>query len=70
MLKISEDTREIVKLINTTLSGVSVFVAFILGFLVIYASNFLMKKRKKEFALYILLGMGKGKYHLYCFLKH
>ena len=36
------------KLINTTLSGVSVFVAFILGFLVIYASNFLMKKRKKE----------------------
>ena len=48
MLKISEDTREIVKLINTTLSGVSVFVAFILGFLVIYASNFLMKKRKKE----------------------
>ena len=47
MLKISEDTREIVKLINTTLSGVSVFVAFILGFLVIYASNFLMKKKKK-----------------------
>ena len=64
MLKISEETREIVKLINTTLSGVSVFVAFILGFLVIYASNFLMKKRKKEFALYILLGMGKRKISL------
>ena len=53
MLKISEDTREIVKLINTTLSGVSVFVAFILGFLVIYASNFLMKKRKKEFLFWL-----------------
>ena len=69
MLKISEDTREIVKLINTTLSGVSVFVAFILGFLVIYASNFLMKKRKKEFALYILLGMGKRKISLILFLE-
>lgn len=69
MLKISEDTRQIVKLINTTLSGVSVFVAFILGFLVIYASNFLMKKRKKEFALYILLGMGKRKISLILFLE-
>jgi putative ABC transport system permease protein len=65
----AEDTREIVKLINTTLSGVSVFVAFILGFLVIYASNFLMKKRKKEFALYILLGMGKRKISLILFLE-
>ena len=61
MLKISEDTREIVKLINTTLSGVSVFVAFILGFLVIYASNF-------HYTFF--LEWEKGKYHLYCFLKH
>lgn len=56
MLKISEDTRQIVKLINTTLSGVSVFVAFILGFLIIYASNFLMKKRKKENITYTVSG--------------
>lgn len=70
MLKISEDTREIVKLINTTLSGVSVFVAFILGFLVIYASNFLMKKRKRNSHYTFFLEWEKGKYHLYCFLKH
>ena len=71
MLKISEDTREIVKLINTTLSGVSVFVAFILGFLVIYASNFLMKKRKNGICIItFFLEWEKGKYHLYCFLKH
>ncbi len=70
MLKISEDTRQIVKLINTTLSGVSVFVAFILGFLIIYASNFLMKKRKRNSHYTFFLEWEKGKYHLYCFWKH
>lgn len=69
MLEIQEDTREIIKLINTTLSGVSVFVAFVLGFLVIYASNFLMKRRKKEFALYIILGMGKRKISSILFIE-
>lgn len=69
MLAISSDTREIIKLINNMLSGVSVFVAFVLGFLIIYASNFLMKRRKKEFGLYILLGMGKRKVSLILFIE-
>lgn len=69
MLVISQDTREIIKLINNMLSGVSVFVAFVLGFLIIYASNFLMKRRKKEFGLYILLGMGKRKVSLILFIE-
>ena len=43
------------------LSGVSVFVSFILGFLIIYASRFLMKRRNKEFGIYLTLGMSKGK---------
>ena len=59
MLKVSASTRDIVKLMNGTMSGVSVFVAFVLGFLIVYASNFLMKRRKKEFAVYMLLGMSK-----------
>ena len=37
------------KLLVEALSYVSVFVSFILGFSVIYASRFLIKKRKKEF---------------------
>lgn len=41
------------------LSGVSVFVSFILGFLIIYASRFLMKRRNKEFGIYLTLGMSK-----------
>lgn len=52
---------EIITLINNTISSISVFVAFILGFLIVYASNFLMKRRKKEFGIYMILGMEKGK---------
>ena len=69
MLTLTADTREIVKLISTMLSGVSVFVACVLGFLIIYASNFLMKRRKKEFGLYMLLGMGKRKVSLILFIE-
>ncbi|MDN6182767.1 MAG: FtsX-like permease family protein, partial [Staphylococcus equorum] len=47
--------------LNKILSIVSVFVAFILSGLILYANNFLIKRRKKEFALYMILGMGKNK---------
>lgn len=43
------------------LMGLSVIVALILGFLILYANNFLIKRRKKEFGLYTLLGMPKRK---------
>lgn len=59
MLEVSKSTKDIIKLMNTMLSGVSVFVSFILGFLIIYASRFLMKRRKKEFGIYMTLGMSK-----------
>lgn len=59
MLRVSSSAREIMKLMVTMLSGVSVGVALILGFLVIYANNFLIKRRKKEFAIYMTLGMGR-----------
>lgn len=69
MLTISSDTRDIIELLTTTLSGVRVFIAFILGFLVIYASRFLMKRRNKEFGLYLVLGMGKRKVSLILFFE-
>lgn len=59
MLAVSTSTREIVKLMIRMIDFVSVFVAVILGFLIVYASNFLIKRRKKEFGLYMTLGMGK-----------
>lgn len=69
MLNVSSSTREIIQLMTTMLSGVSVFVSFVLGFLIIYASRFLMKRRNKEFALYLLLGMGKRKISVILFLE-
>ena len=41
--------------INQLLSMVSVFVVFILGGLILYANNFLIKKRKKELGVYMTL---------------
>lgn len=64
MLAISERQDEIIKLLVQLLSYVSVFVSCILGFLIIYASRFLIKKRKKEFGIYMILGMSKRKISL------
>ena len=59
MLNVSSSTREIIGMMVNILSGVSVLVSFILGFLIVYASRFLMKRRNKEFGIYMTLGMGK-----------
>ena len=59
MLQLTASEKEIISLMNELLSGVSVLVAIILGFLIIYASRFLIKRRKKEFGIYLTLGMGK-----------
>ena len=41
------------------MASVSVFISLILGFLVVYANKFLMRRRKKELGIYITLGMRK-----------
>ena len=60
-LKVSQDIRQMLEFLNVLLSGVSVFVSVVLGLLIVFASRFLMKRRNKEFALYLILGMSKGK---------
>lgn len=69
MLKVNSSVYEIIKLMTDILSGVSVFVSFILGFLIIYASRFLIKRRNKEFGIYMILGMGKRKVSLILFIE-
>lgn len=59
MLELNDAEKEIIGLMNEFLGGVSIFVAIVLGFLIIYASRFLIKRRKKEFGIYLTLGMGK-----------
>lgn len=39
------------------LSMVSFAIAFVLGFLVVYANRFLIRRRKREFGTYLVLGM-------------
>lgn len=48
MMSISKSTMEIVQAIVNVLSYISVFVSIVLGFLIVYANNFLIKRRKKK----------------------
>ena len=69
LLDVTQSTYEIIDMMTTMLSAASVFVAFILGFLIIYASRFLMKRRNKEFGIYMLLGMSKRKISMVLFFE-
>lgn len=59
MFQVSNSQRELIKLMIGMLSYVSVFIAVILGLLIVYANNFLINRRKREFGIYMTLGMGK-----------
>lgn len=59
MINVTSSTREMIKLMIRMLELVSVFVAIVLGLLIVYANNFLINRRKKEFGIYMTLGMGR-----------
>lgn len=59
MLKVSSSQKEIIKLMISMLGMVSVFVAVILGLLIVYANNFLINRRKKEFGIYMTIRNGE-----------
>lgn len=59
MMEVTKAKVEIIDMMNSALEAVSIFVSFILGYLIVYASRFMLKKRKKEFAVYLTLGMKK-----------
>lgn len=69
LLNVTSNTKDLIKLMTNILSGVSVFVSFVLGFLIIYASRFLVKRRNKEFGVYLTLGMGKRKVSMILFFE-
>lgn len=48
MGKLSDYQMEAIKIFEIVISVVSLFISFILGALIIYANNFLIKKRKKR----------------------
>ena len=69
MLNINSRKEDIISLLTRLLSATSVFVSFILGSLIIYASRFLIKRRNKEFGVYLTLGMSKRKISFILFLE-
>ena len=69
LLDVTSSTYDIIEMMTNMLSATSVFVAFVLGFLIIYASRFLMKRRNKEFGIYMLLGMSKRKISMILFFE-
>lgn len=48
------------ELLGGIMSGLTIFLAVVMGFLMVYANGFIMKRRKKEFGLYQVLGMSRG----------
>lgn len=68
-MQVSESRDDIIELLMDMLSGISVFVAILLGLIIVYANRFLMKRRNMEFALYLMLGMGKGKVSAILFIE-
>ncbi len=59
LLSMPTEQRYIIESLNELISYVSVVIAIVLGFLVVYANRFLIKRRKREFGLYLTLGMSK-----------
>ncbi|WP_299995906.1 ABC transporter permease [uncultured Clostridium sp.] len=57
MMNLTEEQATAFQMINLVMGVASVFISFVLGFLIVYANNFLVKRRKKEFGIYMTLGM-------------
>ncbi|MBF7809389.1 FtsX-like permease family protein [Clostridium beijerinckii] len=61
LFDIKSSNANYIEKLTVTMSYFSMFVSVILGSLILYANNFLIKKRKKELGIYMTLGMGKRK---------
>ena len=61
MLMLSDNKGNMMDMLAKIIAAVSIFVSAILGGLILYGNNFLIKKRKKELGIYMTLGMSKNK---------
>ncbi len=60
MMELNDMQTSAFEQVENIMGYASIFVSFILAFLIIYANNYLIKRRKKEFGIYMTLGMEKG----------
>lgn len=69
MLVLNNSKYDIIHALVAMIGYVSIFVSIILGFLIVYSNNFLIRRRKKEIGMYLMLGMSKRKVSLILVLE-
>jgi putative ABC transport system permease protein len=60
MMDPSSSQKLALQMLGRFMGAFSVFISVVLCFLIIYANGFLIKRRKREFGIYLILGMEKG----------
>lgn len=61
LLGLDPDMLVMLKQLGSLIKSFSIVIAGMIGFLILYVNRFLLKRRKKELGIYMLLGMKKGK---------
>lgn len=61
VMQMNEAQASIIDSLSLIMQFLSIFVATVLAFLILYANNFLIRRRKKELGIYTILGMPKRK---------
>ena len=69
MMELSDVKANMFEVTSDIIGIASVFISFILGFLIVYANNYLIKRRKKEFGIYMTLGMDNRKISTIIFIE-
>jgi putative ABC transport system permease protein len=60
IMDLTSGQASILRFLDRVMGAFSIFVSVILGALILYANSFLIKRRKKEFGIYMTLGMERG----------
>lgn len=61
VLAVGKSSLSYMQTLTNLISIASIFISIILGGLIVYANNFIIKRRNKELGIYMTLGMGKNK---------
>ncbi|KMT47952.1 ABC transporter permease [Fannyhessea vaginae] len=59
-VELSSSTSRLVLRMAVLITGLSIFLMIVIGILIVYANVFFMRRRVREFATYLLLGMKKS----------
>lgn len=60
-VELSSSTSRLVLRMAELIAGLSIFLMIVIGILIVYANVFFMRRRVREFATYLLLGMKKSR---------